>query len=191
MSTVRCLTACAGSYLRGPVECFRQMYSSGGLRRCYRAFNVMVLRDIPASIIYFITYELTHHRLMQMMNQITRLNDNRNRIGEVVSSLAAGGTAGVISWSLVFPIDLVKSRLQADFDCRRYSAGWRQCVADISREWSRGETTDYVSRLKRLKVFYVGMTPCLLRAFPVNAVTFAVHCEMLKLLGGDCPTNWS
>lgn len=183
------MTSDVGSYLRGPVECLRQLYSSGGLRRCYRAFNVMVLRDIPASIIYFIVYELTRHRLMPRMNQITRLRDTRSRIGEIASSLAAGGAAGVISWLLIFPIDLVKSRLQADFECRRYSSGWRQCVHDISREWSRGDTTDSFYRLKRLKVFYVGMTPCLLRAFPVNAVTFAVHCEVMKLLQGDFPVN--
>jgi solute carrier family 25 (mitochondrial carnitine/acylcarnitine transporter), member 20/29 len=160
------------------------MYSAGGLRRCYRAFNVMVIRDVPASIVYFVVYDMIWHHLMQRIN---RMSNSRRRFGAVVSSLVAGGAAGVLSWSIVFPIDLVKSRMQADYECRRYTS-WRQCVADISQERGQGRTKGQIARLLRLKAFYAGLTPCLLRAFPVNAVTFAVHYEMLKLLQGDIPS---
>lgn len=131
----------------------------------------MLCRDIPASVVYFVVYELVRDVVLA----------SRRRVGDVATSLLAGGTAGVVSWSVIFPIDIVKSRLQADYQRVRYPAGWRQCVADI---WKTG-----AGRPMRWKVFYVGMTPCLLRAFPVNAVTFAVNYEVLKLLHGKPGNN--
>jgi len=169
-------------YLRGPVDCLRQLYATGGLFRYYRAFNVMVLRDVPASVVYFVVFESTYALLLRdRVVSDGSFTSVRRRVGEVGASLVAGGTAGVISWSLVFPIDVVKTRLQADYQRRLYSAGWRQCAAEILRE-PRGDTAAAGKRSWR--AFYRGLTPCLLRAFPVNAVTFAVNCEVLKMLQG-------
>lgn len=139
----------------------------------------MMMRDIPASVVYFAIFEFTHDSLMRRRKQGHECGGG---VREVVSSLVAGGAAGVISWTLVFPLDIVKSRMQADYQCELYPNGWRQCVADIVRESRGGSENESITRTRPWKAFYVGLTPCLLRAFPVNAVTFAVNFQILKLL---------
>ena len=72
---------------------------------------------------------------------------------------AAGGTAGFMYWVLFYPLDVIKSAMQTDAlvrSERRFSG-----VADATRQlWAEGG----VSR------FYKGVTPCLLRAVPANAI---------------------
>ncbi len=71
--------------------------------------------------------------------------------------LFAGGTAGMLSWLIVYPLDVIKSRLQAD---ARFASS-RQVVLETYRT-------------EGLAVFMRGCSPTLLRAFPTNAATFAV-----------------
>ncbi len=72
---------------------------------------------------------------------------------------AAGGTAGFMYWVCFYPLDVLKSALQTDAlvaSERRYKG-----IADAARQlWAEGG----VAR------FYTGVTPCLLRAVPANAI---------------------
>ena len=67
--------------------------------------------------------------------------------------------AGVISWMSVIPLDVVKSRIQADDPSnRKYKGMW-----DASR---------HIYREGGLKMFTRGSLAVILRAFPVNGATF-------------------
>ena len=143
----------------GPIYCLRQLHLNGGLSNCYRGFLVMSMRDLPASAIYFLCYERTKARLVV------------HGLGDLLSSLVAGGWAGVVSWTVILPLDVVKSHFQMDYDRRRYRGLW-DCVRTIYR--SGGPTA-----------FYTGLVPCLLRAFPTNAVILTVNYECLRLLGSN------
>lgn len=135
------------------MQCLRQTFRhEGGVRALYRGFGLTVVRDVPAFGIYFVSYELLLNSLRQRREENT------------VDVMLAGGTAGALSWLLVYPIDVVKSRLQADL---RYSSA-RECVRD--------------SLIKEgPKVFLRGCSPTLIRAFPTNAVTFAAITWTLYL----------
>jgi solute carrier family 25 carnitine/acylcarnitine transporter 20/29 len=83
-----------------------------------------------------------------------------------VGLLVAGGTAGVFSWITSYPFDVVKTRIQSlplkgqpGFD--KYSGFW-DCAKKSYRE-------------EGWRVFFRGLNSCLIRAFPVNAVTFFVY----------------
>ena len=70
------------------------------------------------------------------------------------TEVAAGGAAGVAAWALVYPVDVIKARLQA----APGTATWGSVCGEMWREGPRA--------------FVRGMAPTLLRAFCVNAAIF-------------------
>uniref|UniRef100_A0A3B5LGJ0 Uncharacterized protein n=1 Tax=Xiphophorus couchianus TaxID=32473 RepID=A0A3B5LGJ0_9TELE len=87
--------------------------------------------------------------------------------------LFSGGMAGIASWIVTYPADVIKSRLQADGVGRvnQYSS-----IADCVRQSVRKE--GYM-------VFTRGLTSTVLRAFPVNAATFATVTLVLMYARGE------
>lgn len=83
-------------------------------------------------------------------------------------TLMAGGLAGTFSWLISFPIDVVKSRLQADgmSGVPKY-LNVRDCIRQSYHEEGLG----FLSR---------GLFSTLLRAFPTNAACFLVVSWVLK-----------
>lgn len=73
------------------------------------------------------------------------LNKSRDKLS-VVNLLTAGGLAGCFSWVVTYPIDVVKTRYQADFGY----ASVRECVRKSMA--SEGHM-----------VFWRGLAPTLLR----------------------------
>lgn len=85
-------------------------------------------------------------------------------------TLIAGGLAGTISWLCTFPIDTVKSRLQADGVSGKpiYKGMW-----DCARHGYQVEGLSFFSR---------GLSSTLIRAFVMNAATFFVVTYTMKAL---------
>lgn len=135
-----------------------QQYKLWGIRGCYQGFWIQAIRDVPAFGVYMLVYEW----LMQILP---------NQSG--TSSLFAGGIAGVISWAIILPLDVIKSRIQVDnISAPRYK-GIRDCAI-----------TSY--RVNGLAVFGRGFTTVALRSFPTNAVTLYVYSSMMSLFNQPC-----
>lgn len=84
-------------------------------------------------------------------------------------TLMAGGIAGTFSWLISFPIDVVKSRLQADgMTGKPKYLNVRDCIRQSYHEEGLG----FLAR---------GLGSTLLRAFPTNAACFFVVSWVLKL----------
>jgi len=80
----------------------------------------------------------------------------------------SGGMGGVFCWLSVYPVDMVKSRMQTDFN-KQYS-GTLDCTRKIvAKEGVRG--------------LYKGFGVALIRAFPANAACFLAYEFMFGLLG--------
>lgn len=149
----------ADSSSKGPVDCLLKIYGNEGVKGVFRGFGVTVGREIPAFAVYFSTYEL-----------LTRSDSNLPV--STWSMLFAGGLAGVASWTLTYPIDMIKSRMQVDgISSSQYKNSY-DCLHQTVK-------TGGVSSLFR------GITPTIIRAFPVNAVTFAVVTWTMRILGGE------
>ena len=116
-------------------------------------------RDIPASTAYFAIYEHGMHFLLQLRPTNTH---------HVMDSFFCGGIAGVLSWMLIMPLDVVKNTYQAQNS--KQSLG--DCVRTI---FKRGGIAG----------FYTGSSAAAMRAFPVNAITFLVYDMTMKLLQSD------
>lgn len=84
--------------------------------------------------------------------------------------MISGGVAGVASWVLLHPIDVLKSRVQS----LPLSASWAD--SRLSAVLARGLATDGPGFLLR------GLTATCIRAFVASAVTFPVFEAMIKLI---------
>lgn len=122
--------------------------TEGGFRGLYRGFGITLARDCPAFATYFCTYEY-------LIEMLSRSKDNTPSIFDM---LMAGGTAGTLSWLVIYPLDVIKSRIQADNF--RYKS-----LTDCVRQTISQEGFSVLMR---------GCSPTLLRAFPSNGATFTV-----------------
>lgn len=82
--------------------------------------------------------------------------------------MTAGGVAGVLSWALATPMDVVKARLQmSEAGGQKYN-GILDCMRTSVRE-------------EGVRVFFKGVMLNSVRAFPVNAITFLSYERLMKL----------
>ena len=125
-----------------------------------RGMGVTTVREFFGYGIYFLTYEAGMRRVLPSYN-----NDR----SEIPSYLvvAFGAMSGVTLWTLTFPVDVIKTRIQTDLTGRYKSA--LDCIRATYAEGG-------------LASFYRGFTPCLLRSMPVNAITFVAFEQAMKAL---------
>ncbi|XP_060529925.1 mitochondrial basic amino acids transporter-like [Cylas formicarius] len=142
-----------GSRSTTSVDCFKNIYNEKGIRGLYKGLGLTIAREVPAFGSYFFTYEI-----------LTRKIDDSPV--STINMLLAGGMAGVVSWTLSYPIDVIKTRIQVD-TASRYLNG-----LDCFQQSVKSEGVACLFR---------GLSPTLLRAFPVNAVTFTVVTWTMKL----------
>ncbi|KAI0693388.1 mitochondrial carrier [Cerioporus squamosus] len=144
------------------------LWRTHGLRGFYRGITATALRDTGYGA-YFAAYEATL-RLWPRPHEPPTHDTADSPAKEVASTLAthswpamlvAGGMAGIAGWVVTFPFDVVKTRVQSTppgLPGNPYRSTWSTIVASY--------------RAEGLGVFFRGLAPTLIRAIPVNMVTF-------------------
>lgn len=110
-----------------------------------------------------------------------------------VKIMLCGGLAGVVSWASIFPLDVIKTRLQTQILRPGPAARvGEQCSLLLQAETpkmkkkktrlSAVEIAAHAYRTEGVGVFFRGLGICSLRAFMVNAVQWAVYEWMMRLL---------
>lgn len=137
------------------------IYQKEGARGFFKGLAATLLREVPSFGAYFATYDLTCQSLLKEDQSIHDLSP--------VLVCLAGGLSGIAAWLVTYPVDLVKSRIQIDGmdGPPRY-----RNIADCFRKTYRESGT--------VRVFFKGLNSTLIRAFPVNAVTFATVTLILR-----------
>uniref|UniRef100_A0A182Q4N7 Mitochondrial carnitine/acylcarnitine carrier protein n=1 Tax=Anopheles farauti TaxID=69004 RepID=A0A182Q4N7_9DIPT len=144
----------AAERFSGPLDCTRAIWRREGMRGIFRGLGITAARDAPGFSSYFVAYEYMVRKVVDPSPFVI---------------LMAGGLAGTFSWLVTFPIDVVKSRLQADgISGKPQYDGLVDCV----RKSHAAEGLAFLSR---------GLASTLLRAFPMNAVCFLVVSYTMKL----------
>lgn len=98
--------------------------------------------------------------------------------------LLCGGIAGIVTWGSVFPLDMIKTRLQAQnmhghVQVLSHSEG--QALLRPQRPTlSSLQIAREVYRAEGLKAFYRGLGVCSVRAFIVNAVQVGFILTMIQ-----------
>nr|AKN21580.1 slc25a-12 [Schmidtea mediterranea] len=136
----------------GPIWYIRRIVRNDGIGGLYKGVGIHAFRDVPAFIIYFYSYECinTYMSKMELMNPTLR-------------AFVSGGIAGALSWVLLIPQDVMKTRIQAGVD------------KDIMDSFRALRNIGFES-------FFRGGTMLTLRALLVNAVTFTMYEECHKRL---------
>ncbi|ESO88885.1 hypothetical protein LOTGIDRAFT_234443 [Lottia gigantea] len=149
----------------GPMDCIKQLYKEGGIRSLYRGTGATLLRDLPASGMYFMVYEWLQHILTPQGGSRSDLSVGR--------TLVAGGVAGIFNWAVAIPPDVLKSRYQTAPE-GTYPNGIRDVFKQLMKE-------------EGILSLYKGFTPVMLRAFPANAACFMGYEAAMKTLNYLAP----
>ena len=103
--------------------------------------------------------------------------ENESSHQTAVKVLVCGGIAGIVTWASVFPLDVVKTRVQTQESfslpsAARSSESQALLSPSIQKEHPLGaiEITKRAYRENGFRVFYRGLGVCSVRAFVVNAV---------------------
>lgn len=145
----------------------RNLYSSNGIiRGIYRGFNITLLREIQSYGVWFLTYEYLISSLLKSKNL-----QSRDQIAPP-QLLACGAAAGNALWLSAYPLDVIKSNVQSDkFGPASLFRG--SAILALKHVFAQGG----------LRGFWKGIIPCLLRATPCSAGTFATVELALRVLG--------
>ncbi|KAA1072366.1 hypothetical protein PGT21_033245 [Puccinia graminis f. sp. tritici] len=98
----------------------REIISSHGLKGLYYGFNLHCLRDTLGTGLYFLGYDTARFFAEKKIDEIEyrRSLEPTSDYGFVLPRSAlpflCGSTCGVTSWFIIYPLDVVKSRLQRD-----------------------------------------------------------------------------
>ncbi|XP_024615449.1 solute carrier family 25 member 47 isoform X2 [Neophocaena asiaeorientalis asiaeorientalis] len=150
-----------GPKYRGPLHCLASVAREEGLRGLYKGSSALLFRDGHSFATYFLSYAV-------LCEQLTPAGRSRP---DVLGVLVAGGCAGVLAWAVATPMDVIKSRLQADGQGQRRYRGLLHCVVTSVRE-------------EGPRVLFKGLSLNCCRAFPVNMVVFVTYEAVLRLMQG-------
>lgn len=143
-----------------PMECLVKIYRhENGLRGVFRGLNLTILREGPSFAVYFSSYEYLCKSTNACSNEVVTLP----------KLLVNGGIAGVLSWVVTYPFDVIKTRQQMDGMGRNVYSGILHCAICSYKE-------------EGFSVFFQGLTPAMIRAFPVNATTLTTVSVFLNIL---------
>lgn len=143
----------------GMVDCAKKLYAEGGIRSIYKGSAATILRDVPASGMYFMTYTSVKDLI---------LPSEAAPMMQMLATIVAGGCAGIANWLVAMPADVLKSRLQTAPE-GTYPNG----IRDVYKQLMAREGP---------LALYKGVIPVMLRAFPANAACFIGFEVALKFI---------
>lgn len=131
-----------------------------GLTGLFRGLTMTVAREMPSYFCFFGVYEAVREALKPAGRA-------RADCGPLATT-AAGAAGGMLLWTVTFPVDVVKSRIQLDDALP--TRGWTACMARVFRD-------------EGLAALYSGLAPTLVRCVPSSAVLFVVYEYTRKMFG--------
>jgi len=126
------------------------------LKTLMRGLTATIYRETPSYGTYFGVYEFLCRSF-------------KTPSGEVPGSvlLVSGGVAGVVAWSVTYPFDVLKTRVQATSDTPNMGV-----FASLR----------HIVKTEGAKTLYRGLTATIVRAFPTNAAVFLTYGSMMQIL---------
>eukprot|EP00894_Picocystis_sp_ML_P001868 jgi/Pico_ML_1/52385/g3096.t1 len=127
----------------GPIDVARR----AGWKGLYRGYGATLLREVPGSALMLASYASALGTLEAQGGMVQK-----------TAPLLAGALGGAVYWSITYPVDFIKSKVQTDMSYRNA----RECALKVfEAEGVHG--------------FFRGFTPCFLRSLPANGATFVAY----------------
>ncbi|CAI9267506.1 unnamed protein product [Lactuca saligna] len=146
----------------GPLSVAKNIMRTEGWKGLFRGLTITIIRDAPSYGVYFWSYEYTREKFHPGCRQSGQESFK--------TMIVAGGLAGVASWLCCYPVDVVKTRLQAQTpnSSVKYN-GIVDCFWKSVRKDGMG-----------VLIRGFGSTVC--RAFIVNGAIFTAYESALRVL---------
>lgn len=154
----------------------RGILRAEGVKGLYFGGVVTALRDSIGYGFYFWSYELSSRFMASRMKD--RGFESAGQ--EAAKVLLCGGLAGVVTWASVFPLDVIKTRVQTQV----IGPGVR-ADASQSRKLGAMEIARDAYKQGGVRVFFRGLAVCSIRAFFVNAAQWAVYEILMRKLSPE------
>lgn len=159
---------------KGPVHIARHIVQNYGARRLYQGWWSTCCREIPAFGLYFASYDYTKDAVNNYLSRRQALQERQLEQRPVaahhshtwIASAVAGGCAGSLTWAIVYPIDVIKTKIQTAPLEESVNHPERIRILHVGSELVRRHGWRYMFR---------GLGITLIRAFPVNATLFPVY----------------
>ncbi|CAI5739246.1 unnamed protein product [Peronospora destructor] len=137
----------------GPWDCLVKVGKEEDIKGLFRGYSALLLRDVPFSFFFFGSYQAFTSTVTKMLGK-----ESKNDLN-VLAILASGGLAGAFSWGIMFPADVLKSRMQtaSSTDPLSLRGAFRAVYSEFG-----------------IHGFYRGWSAAVLRAFPANGSLFLV-----------------
>lgn len=147
----------------GPLDAVKKIYSAHGIAGIYKGQAVTLLREATGYGVYFLSYE----KLIQWeMSKKGIRRDQINPMNTVLYGAAAGYavSSGLTSyppfvsqgfqlWAVIYPIDMIKSRMQTDGFTSSTGQKYTSTLDCVRRVW----------RTEGISAFTRGLGPTLIR----------------------------
>ncbi|KAF9452785.1 mitochondrial carrier [Macrolepiota fuliginosa MF-IS2] len=139
----------------GPWDAIKKIYTAHGVKALYKGQAVTFLREATGYGVYFLAYE----KLVQ--REIARKGIRRDQISPV-NAVLYGAAAGYALWAVIYPIDMIKSRMQTDGFTPATGQKYRSTLDCVRVVW----------RTEGFSAFTRGLGPTLIRSPFANGATF-------------------
>jgi solute carrier family 25 (mitochondrial thiamine pyrophosphate transporter), member 19 len=158
------------------IYAIREIYTSEGPKGYFRGLSAGLLQIAPYMGLFFSCYEALRPRIHPALSHLPLLRDQglETRISD---GAIAGICSSVIAKTGIFPLDLVRKRLQVQGPTRG-----RYVHTNIPVYEGIFGTLKAILKKEGFKGLYRGLAVSLWKAAPASAVTMATYEMVLKTL---------
>ncbi|XP_047473596.1 calcium-binding mitochondrial carrier protein SCaMC-2-B-like isoform X1 [Penaeus chinensis] len=141
----------------GLSNCFKYMLQEGGVKSLWRGNGINVLKIAPESALKFAAYE-------QAKRMVLQFGGSKERELTIYERFVAGSFAGGFSQSVIYPLEVLKTRLALR------KTGQYKSIADAAVK---------IYKTEGVRSFYRGYIPNILGIIPYAGIDLAIY-ETLK-----------
>ncbi|KAM7258379.1 hypothetical protein ACFE04_014120 [Oxalis oulophora] len=153
-SSVSASQAMAAVRYAGPMDVARHVLKvEGGIKGLFKGLGPTLAREVPGNAAMFGVYEAT--------KQFMAGGPDTSKLGKG-SLMLAGGLGGAACWLLIYPTDIIKSKIQID-DYRN------------PKYFGSIDAFRKIMASEGVKGLYKGFSPGVARSIPANAACFLAY----------------
>lgn len=150
---------------RGILHCFSKTFKHEGIRGLYKGIGITLCSGVP-----YVALQMSLYQIYQNVIFGTLQNFEKNNL---IIKLLCGSLTGMTAQAVVFPGDTLKRRMQTNGiggEKKKYKNTW-----DAAKSIWKNEG--------RLRGFYKGLGPCMIKSIPSAAIQFASYDFFKSLFG--------
>ncbi|KAK4544989.1 hypothetical protein LTR36_003894 [Oleoguttula mirabilis] len=149
----------------------QKMWARNGIVSFYRGLPMGLLGMFPYAAIDLYTFETLKKYVVNRNMKLYKCKNEEDALPGNFTMALMGGLSGAIGASTVYPINLLRTRLQSQGTAshpRTYTG-----IVDVTRQTIQGEG---------LRGLFKGLTPNLLKVVPAVSITYVVYENVKKAL---------